>query len=1269
MRRRQIAIVFGVVTLLLFVTLGVLVHRLLYTQAGLEFALGQLHRVPGTRIEVTGARGTLAGPLDFERVVVDHEAVHLEAHAVHVALQANTLLAGTVRLQDLSVGRVSVRLKTRPEQPSKPPGFLPAGLSIVAPAFTVGSAEVTLQNGRTIVADSARGSFELTRWRLVLDPLDVRGPDGAIAGSLALRATEPLSLRTNLRGEWRFPEDAFDYRFRVETRGRLNRLAAELYLDAPARLSFSGTLLDLADNPRARGTVRIAEFDGSPWLPPQKVPQLNGTVALAAGRNGLGFDGTFTSPALPGQPVRLQGSGRFVERTVEVTSFRAWLPRIGLELTSSGRVELAPAGSPEGTLPRLALSGEWNALRWPLDERVAATVSSPRGVYTLEGSMPYAFFARAEVEGAALPPVSFEAAGSLDREAVELTRFDGYALRGRVAAQGRLQWTGPQPWRFDVDARSLAINELRPGVNGTVSARGTIAGAGLTADAPWTARLASLSGTVFGRPLTGHGEVAHRDGTFELRDVRVENGPSFADVRGRVGEDLLDVDWNVDLRSLAIVAPGMTGQLVSRGSARGSLRRPQVTATARVERFEYQGVTADGITANVDLDSSDRRPSRVEIVANYVATGLLDFDSLRVGLDGRMSEHRLALDFASPGNPERKIAEFQGQVGADGGLDVDARAWAGTLTRAGVVFAEGDAATLIQPASISLSPQAQGAAPICLRTADDARLCVEGEHRLAPRTSWRVIYSLQDWPLQRLLRTMLGWQEFDGRLQASGWAQQEPGKPWVGGTTVLVHEPAFNMRRNKFRTERIQLGSSRVDLFVEPGEMRAELDFVVDESTGLRGEAFVDRRANLLESPIRGQVVGRSEAIKVLPLLVPEIDRAAGRLNGQVSVGGTLGAPAFNGDFQLRDGRLDLYRTNLTVTALQADGSFAGDALRFQANGQTAKGALNVDGNFTWPGGVLRGTMRVRGDQLLVADTPDFRVLASPDITLRAGADGYHAEGEVLIPTARISPREITSTVGTSPDERIVGVPDLEDGTPSTARRITSSVKVVLGDAVRVEAYGLKARLDGDVTVSTVPDDVARGNGTIRVAEGEYKAFGQDVTITRGLLVYRNTPLNDPQLDIVAERKIKDTDVTVAVNVRGSIDNPYIAITSEPSMSSNEALSYLLTGRSIDTLQSGEAANVNQAAESLAVSGGGLLLGGIGTRLGLDEVSVERTGEDDTSVVLGKALSPKLFVSYGISIAEAINTIKLRYTLNERWSVKAESGLEQSADFEYRIER
>jgi translocation and assembly module TamB len=155
----------------------------------------------------------------------------------------------------------------------------------------------------------------------------------------------------------------------------------------------------------------------------------------------------------------------------------------------------------------------------------------------------------------------------------------------------------------------------------------------------------------------------------------------------------------------------------------------------------------------------------------------------------------------------------------------------------------------------------------------------------------------------------------------------------------------------------------------------------------------------------------------------------------------------------------------------------------------------------------------------------------------------------------------------------------------------------------------------------------------------------------------------------VAERRIEDEDVTVAVNVRGQLDHPFITITSTPAMTSNEALSFLLTGRSVDTLQSGEVQALDSAATSLAIGGSGLLLGGLGSRLGLDQLAVEDSGTNDAAVVLGKYLSPRLFVSYGISIAEAINTIKLRYTLNSKWSVKAEAGLDQSADLEYRIER
>jgi translocation and assembly module TamB len=468
----------------------------------------------------------------------------------------------------------------------------------------------------------------------------------------------------------------------------------------------------------------------------------------------------------------------------------------------------------------------------------------------------------------------------------------------------------------------------------------------------------------------------------------------------------------------------------------------------------------------------------------------------------------------------------------------------------------------------------------------------------------------------------------------------------------------------------VRLGRAQFNLTAEPAELRATLAMNVVEGTHLDGEVVATRdpQREFAEYPLRGEIRAQSTSLTGLPLFVPEIDRSSGVLDAALKVGGTLGEPRFDGEFHVRDGRFDLYRTNLQLSGVTLDGRFVGDELVFDGSGKTAKGTLVLNGRFAWPDDVMTGQMRLKGDQLMVADTPDFRVIASPDLLFTAGADGFDVTGEVLIPLARITPRDLSTTVSTSPDERIVGT-EVEDTGPSTLQRVRSRIHVVLGDDVRVDSFGLKARLDGAVTVLTRPDDVVRGDGVIRIVDGEYRAFGQYVTIRRGELRYAMTPLDEPTLDLVADRVIRAEDIVVSINVRGTLAQPFITLSSVPAMPENEALSYLITGRSINTLQSGEAASLDRAAQSLAVSGGGLLLGNLGTRVGLDEVAVEKTGDEDTSVVLGKYLSPKLFVSYGISIAEAINTIKLRYTINNRWALKAEAGLNQSADVEYRIER
>ncbi|NJD31755.1 MAG: hypothetical protein FIB04_07705 [Gammaproteobacteria bacterium] len=1252
-----------VMLVLLLAVPATLLHRLLYTTQGLQFVLAQLQHIESVRIEVMNPRGVIAGPLAFDRVVVDHAAVHVVADDLSATPSIVNLLAGRIALDDARVGRVEVTIKDRGPQPESEIHFLPAWLSIVAPDATVEQAGVTLKNGTRLHVASIKASLRLTRWRLDLDPFAIADPAGRVGGRLFVRGTLPLGLRGEASGVWRLP-DAHEYRFTAAVTGNLGRLGLDAAITAPARLAFAGTGLDLEHDVRLVGTLRAIEFDGSPWVPAGRLPKFSGSVAVDARHDGIGLDGTLTSPVFGDEPVRVHGAARYADDTISVVSLKAWLPRSQMSLTTAGRVRLAEHS------PVLDLSGDWTKLRWPLSGEAA--VESAAGRYKLSGGMPYRFEVAAKAQGPQVPPADFTAAGSLDSEQLVIDRVTGTVLKGQLSGSGRVSWTGEQPWRAGFNGRSLDIAGIRPDLSGRVDIAASIDGRGFGATAPWTLRVSQLSGTLLGRSLTGSGEIAHRAGGYELQRVRVANAASHLEVDGRWGPTI-ELRWNADLRSLNVIDPSLHGELLSSGTARGTQSRPEIDGEARIRRLRYGSISAETLDASVDVDLADRRGSRAEIVASGLGAGGLLFDSMRVTLDGRASDHGLRLVAKSQGDPGHRIAGFRATLAASGSLDVDRRSWTGTLEDASFEFPDGGA-RLAQPTALEVGPTLVKSAPLCLVTGD-ARLCGEGEWHGEPG-SWRVLYSAQDWPLRRLLTSLLGRREFDGKLQASGWAERQPGHDWVGGAALVVDQPTVEVRRNKFRTETIELGGGRVDFYADEDELRATTAINMAASTQLHGQVKASREPGrpLADSPVSGEIEAESSVLTALPLFVPEIDHSEGRLNGSVRVGGTLGDPRFDGDFHLREGRLDLYRVNLSLTAATLDGRFEGDALEFDGTATSRKGPVTLSGRFTWPDGVMTGGMRLKGDNLLVADTPEYRIQASPDLVVAADAGRFTVTGEVLIPTARISPKDLSTSVSASDDERIVGTRAEEPAGPSTMQRVHSDIRVKLGDDVRVDTFGLKAHLGGEVAVRTEPGDLARGTGAINVIDGEYKAFGVYLKITKGVLSYQNAPLAEPTLDLVAEREIKDENIRVSVNVRGTLDNPFITLSSEPPMPSNEALSYLLTGRSINTLQSTEAASVNKAAESLAVSGGGLLLGGLGKRLGLDEVSVESTAArgantTDTQVVLGKFLSPKLFVSYGISIAEAINTIKLRYTINSRWALKAEAGLAQSADIEYRIER
>jgi translocation and assembly module TamB len=108
----------------------------------------------------------------------------------------------------------------------------------------------------------------------------------------------------------------------------------------------------------------------------------------------------------------------------------------------------------------------------------------------------------------------------------------------------------------------------------------------------------------------------------------------------------------------------------------------------------------------------------------------------------------------------------------------------------------------------------------------------------------------------------------------------------------------------------------------------------------------------------------------------------------------------------------------------------------------------------------------------------------------------------------------------------------------------------------------------------------------------------------------------------------------------------------------------------MDSASSGDGAAMGQAALALGLAGGDTLARRLGDQFGFDDVRVESndTG-NEASLVVGRYLSPKLYVSYGVGLVDSLNTINLRYQLSKRWQLEAESGEVQGADLLFTIER
>jgi translocation and assembly module TamB len=591
--------------------------------------------------------------------------------------------------------------------------------------------------------------------------------------------------------------------------------------------------------------------------------------------------------------------------------------------------------------------------------------------------------------------------------------------------------------------------------------------------------------------------------------------------------------------------------------------------------------------------------------------------------------------------------------------------WQGTLQSLTLEDSRNLKLRLDAPAPLALNLKQQQLGMTCLKGKDE-RLCITGQHD--PDGAWKASVTGDSVPLRSLAAGLIKDADFDGTINFDGEISGGSTSVPVGTFRAQLQRAELKHRMSNGREQRMSLGTGTLT-----GNATATTFAVqVGLDAGASGRILADITGERLPGdwrnfPVQGSLDASTDSLSLLEIYIGGIDKATGRMAAKVGVTGTLGAPTVQGLLQLRNAAIDIYQVNLAMRDLSLDANFNAESLDFAGKSSFGKSRPDKDaatfrGKLSWRNGEPFGNLHVEGRDLRVVDVPEAHVDASPNLDFRIDGRRIEATGEVLVPYARLEPADLTNVVLASSDEQLTTAPAVD---PAQRWQVSYRIGVALGNDVRVDLMGLKARLGGSITITGDESQDGRGDGELNIAEGKFAYLGRLLDINRGRLIFDKVPLDNPGVDLKAQKVYPD--VTAGVNVRGLLRSPVVTFFSEPAIPRTQIESLILAGGSLESVQNSNRSGA--ARNAIIAQGASILAQRMGSRVGVDEVGLETDLSNDTSLVLGKYLTPRLYVSYGISLAEAINTLKLRYTIGDRWTIKTEAGQEQSADIVYTIQK
>ncbi len=1240
-------------------------------QWGLERAQGQLELLEWSSLEGSLRRGLVA-----RDVVLEQAGTRVTVERLELAAVVRLPPGLSAEVDWVRVFGVDVYL---PEPDPDPPEPEPFTLPDLASPVPVRVRELRVE--RLAIhpyAEEPSDPFEIQRielagkyyQRLDLDHLRVAIDESRLAASGHWQLAEPFGGELDLELSHRLDEVEFDARLGVS--GRLASLEIDLETEGPLQAKGQVRLRGLPDEIDA--TVRLdGEFgDWSELDYRVRDIELNASGGIAAWQARLGA--RVEGPDIPTNRIVAEVSGDTRELNIESLRVEALSGELeasgrmlltgeldaaldvrleGLDLTEiypdwperarlGGRLELAAVGDTfrlealelsapptaltltgsgyfEPEADRLDLSLDWRDLYWPpvadASERLFASES---GRVRLRGAISdWQLELDALLRALGQPPVRVRAEASGDENQARVQRLHLDADRyGRVEVSGEVGWA-PEPR----GALSLALIDADPGqfvaeLPGQLSSQLELrfdSATDLTVD------LVNIDGELRGQPVSGQGAIAIQEERPEAGSLALDFGDNRLTIDSSDGREW---QWRLEGRALHQVWPELSGTLALEGRVDPFARRLQMDG--RIEASTVGDITLREAELNASVDWND--PPEISLSLNVDDLDLNPWERLeRIEFDltGGCSEHRFGLNV----NAQRGSLDLGG-----GGALPDClsggRAWAGALERFYLAETIAGDWVLSQPLAISAAPDGIEAGPACLvETATrEGRLCLR---RLEIDGDSRVEVGLEKLPMDLVLLALdpgfhmtnrlsgeisAAWSEAAGLRDVSGFLALDS-----GGLTPLGSDDKL-----------LTIDSLRLDLQPDGDEFILDLQALLEGESKLRGQARLVDLNDLSSATVNAGARLNLPDIGVFNRLVAELDQLGGSLMADLEVSGPLLGPAIQGEARLRDGLVVHAPLGLRVSDIEFDLDGANDRARLSGRMLSGEGHLSLNGEVAQDDGKWAYELAVDGQRFRFADASWLQLDASPRLQLASRGERLDLDGDIHIDRLRAGlPPGSEDRVSVSDDVRVLGEVDDDEDQPEV--RLEGRLGIHMGDDARLAALGMQAVLAGELELLWEPNSaLPRGRGMIRLPEGSYRAYGQNLEIRDGEILFSGHPLDNPRLDIRAIRDIfGDPQVDEAgVHIRGPARNPTITLFTEPPTSEEKALAYVITGADFDHAGGQGAVNV------------------------------------------GFYLLPRLFVSYGIGLFEAGNVLSGRFELSRRWGVRVVSGeRDTGVDLSFALDR